>query len=126
MGAVSGVKAAPATPPENLSGEFPFSVCYPSEGTWTEAVQGMKEALHFIVIELHLQRGALPYDVAAALNFADSVPNALFSALSTRFSGTINTFGRIRYTFGAMEWGGIKTIGWRWTLEDVKIQSAVT
>lgn len=127
IAALSGIKAAPSVPPEQLSGEFPFSVAYPREGSWTQAVQGMKQALHTIVVEIHLQRGDLPSDVTAALPYGESVPNALFKALGTdRLGGAISTFGQIRYTFGALEWGGMATIGWRFFIEQVKIQSEVT
>jgi hypothetical protein len=124
---VTGIKAAPSVPPEQLSGEFPFSVAYPGEGNWTEAVAGLKQILAAIVVEIHFQRGDLPSDVTAALGYGDSIPNALFKKLGTdKFGGTISAFSNIRYTFGSMDWGSIKTIGWRFFLEGVKIQSAVT
>jgi hypothetical protein len=127
IGALEGIKAAPAAPPEQLSGEFPFSVCYPGEGDWNEAVAGLKQALHTIIVEIHLQRGDLPSDVTAALAYADSVPNALFKALGTdRLGGTISTFSGIHYVFGALDWGGMTNIGWRWSIQGVKIQSEVS
>lgn len=129
LAAISGVRAAPDYPPENMN-VFPFIVVYPGKGVWSSDVPGNKRWLGSVVVELHIARKDLPRDVKAALVYHESVPNALLKPVATsggdRFASTIATFGTIDEMFGALNWANTDTIGWRWTINGIKMQSVIS
>src|SRR3989304_8711270 len=122
---LSGIKLAPASPPEQAS-DFPFVTGYPGDGEHIETPAGLRTGLHNVIIELHVARRDLPFDYALAIPFVDSIPNLLFSNLTSKWAGKISTFDRISYRWGEMEWGSQKTLGIQFTVQGVKIQSAVS
>lgn len=126
LAGVSGIRKAPSKPPDQIN-LFPFAVTYPFTGRWTMAPAGSKTGLHDLVIELHVARKDLPRDYALAIAFAESIPNELFLRLKddSKWNGTIDTFGDVTYEFLPMTYGGVETLGWRFTVENVKIQSNV-
>lgn len=120
LAAVSGIRKAPANPEEQMN-VFPFAVVYPGDGESTFGVPGERLSLDSIVIEVHIARKDLPRDVATSLPFADSVPNALMSdMITTQWAGTIDTFESIGWTFTSLGWGGIETLGFRFTVNGIK------
>lgn len=124
---IEGLRGAPSEPPEQIN-VFPFVVIYVRGGVWQIGAPGVIRGLHDIVVELHVARRDLPRDVRAAMSYAESVPQILLGALSAkgdRFNGSISTFGRLSYTFGPMQWGGVDTVGFRWVLENVKTETAL-
>jgi hypothetical protein len=120
---VSGVRGAPAAVPEDIAA-YPFAVTYASGGVWEFGPAGDKKGLHSVTVELHVARKELPRDVAKAMPFGDTIPNALMR--DPTLGGTASTFGRIRYSFGPLGWGGMDTIGFRFVLEDIKVLSAIS
>ena len=129
IASISGIRSAPALPPEKMTaGVFPFVVAYPDTGTVEVNTPGEMKFLHNIVIEIHVARKDLPRDVDTLYPYAESVPNKIFTDVT--FGGAIQTFGALSYTFGVLNWGdgdtAIQTIGFRWTMEDVKILYIVT
>ncbi len=120
---ISGIREAPAYPPEQLE-LFPYAVAYSGGGVWEFGPAGDKKGLHNIVVELHIQRKALARDVSAAMAYSDSIPNILMK--NPTLSGTVNTFQSISYTFGPLGYGGIETIGFKFTISNVKMQTAIT
>ena len=129
LGALTGIRGAPDEPPEKIT-VFPFIVVYASSGEWRSDVPGNKIGLHVITIEIHVARKDLPRDVEKAMAYSESIPNAMLKAVATvggdKFASTISTFSRITYTFGPMDWGDLKTLGFRFRLEGVKMQSAIS
>ena len=128
LATISGIRAAPHEPPDQMSA-FPFIVCYPVSGEWNSDIPGSKKGLHNIVVELHIARKALPRDVAAALVYCDSIPNMLLKAVSPTgdlFNNSISTFERITYRFGNLGWGDTATVGFRFEILNVKLQSLIT
>ena len=119
VGALEGMRGAPHEPTESVQ-VFPFSRAYAGEGVIEMNELGMDRGLHSIVVEIHVGRQDLPRDVKKAMPYVDSVPAALLA--SPTLGGTVSTFGRIRYRFGPMAVGGEDTIGFRFWLEDVKVQ----
>ena len=121
IGALSGIRAAPHEPPESMSA-YPFAVAFVKSGNWTLGKPaGCMTGLHDIVVELHIARKDLARDYAAAMAYAKSVPNAIGSAWLVDVTMTsLDAIGSIAYEFGQMSWAGIDTIGWRWTIRDVK------
>ena len=122
---VSGIKTAPDYPPEKAS-DFPFLVTYPGDGllNWDTTEQFI--GLHTIVVEFHIARKDLPFDVQSALVFAESIPNALYAGFKDDSISTPQTFGAISYTFGALSWAGQDTVGFRWEVSGVKILTSIS
>jgi hypothetical protein len=127
--AISGIRAAPDQAPDQIN-LFPFVVAFPGPGRWYSNVPGNKILLASIIVELHVARKDLARDIQAAMEFAESIPNALLKPVATEtgdcFNNTIATFGEITYTFGPLGWGETDTFGWRWTINNVKLQSNIT
>ena len=121
-------RAAPDVTPSSEM-PLPFSICFPETGTW-EGEAGWKKGLHEIAIEMHVgPQTEQSRSIAAAMVYASSFPNLLFKnprLPSAAFPlGTVDIVIGIRYLFGKMDWGELKTIGWHWTIQ-VKMQSGIT
>lgn len=115
---ITGINSAPLYPPENV-GTFPFCTTHASSGYWGFGPGGGIKGMHTIVIEIHIARKDLPLDVQVTMPFGDLVAEVLLA--DPTLGGTVSTFGRLSYTYGAMAWGELLTIGWRISLEEVKI-----
>lgn len=124
VGALSGIRGAPDEPPESIN-VFPFAVAYARDGTY-EQQKGMMKGLHNVVVELHVARKDLARDVQAAMGYAKSVPNAILDAQEDGNLAAASWLGRISYTFGPMAWAGQETIGFRFVIEDVRTEDAIT
>ncbi len=125
---LSGVRAAPGYAPDKLD-PFPFAVVYPGAGVWQfGATPGEKKALASIIVEMHVARKDLPKDLEKAMAFGDTVPNLLMGKLisDNKWNGKIDTFENITYTFGVLGWNGLMTIGYRWTVNNIKLRSNIT
>ena len=127
--AVSGVRAAPDEPPDQIS-HFPFVACFPESGYYTPgAPAGMMQGLHNIVVEVHVQRQDMMRGYRESMRFAKSIPNAVLNALGGASLNTISTIGGVRYTYGVLDWGlgdnATQTMGFRFVLEDVKTQDVM-
>lgn len=123
LGVLTGIRGAPDAPPEQIN-VFPFIVVYPTGGEWIFGTAGEKKGLHDVVIELHVARKDLPRDVVTALGYAESIPNAIMK--DPTFGGYASTFGSIDYDFGPLGWGGMETIGFKFTIRRLKMMSAIT
>ena len=121
-GAVSGIRAAPDYLPESLN-IFPFLVCYAGTGSFEYSPAGVMKGLHNIILELHVARHDLPRDTKSAMQYSDSIPKAIMA--DPTLGGTVSTIGRITYTFGGMQYGDQMTLGFRFTLEGVKLQTTI-
>lgn len=125
--ALPGVRDAPDYPPEEL-GNYPFALGYVGGGVWKFGPTGVKKGLHTIVVELHVARKDLSKDIKSAMVFSDSIPNLLMSKLlnDNKWNNTIDTFEQITYTFGSLGWNEVATIGFRFRVEGIKMESATT
>lgn len=120
--AVSGVRAAPDYPPDQMS-EYPFAVTMARAGRFDFGVAGESKGLHDLVVQLHIARKDLPVDVQAAMGYSDSVPLAIMGDVT--LGGNVSTFQRISYEFGEMEYAGVQTVGFRWVIEGCKLRSNI-
>jgi hypothetical protein len=120
--AVSGIRVVPDDPPDSMN-IYPFAVVYPGSGTWDQGVPGERLGLCSLIVELHVARRDLPTAVQHALTFADTVPDALMA--DPTLTGSVSTYGVIEWTFGPLAWGDTPTIGWRYTLTNVKIREDI-
>jgi len=121
---VSGLRQVPVNPPETMSVET-FAIVYPSTGSIEIAPIGTRTALHNIAIDVLTTRTDLARNIAALKPFIDTVANALMLEVSTggdMFSSTIETFGRLSYSWVATDYGGVPVVGYHFVMEETKIQ----
>lgn len=121
VGDVTGVKFAPDYPPDS-AGDFPFAVTYLERFRVEQNTPQDVRALHTVRVELHVARKDLPEDVYTLLPFFETVTAAIINYLLT------NTYAHagITGTFGELGWDDTKTIGFLWTIQDVKIVTALS
>lgn len=122
---VDGVRSAPTEPPEQAS-VFPFVVGWPGEGTFSPGPMPSMTGLHTIVLELHVNRQSLSFDMARIKPLITAIPLAIYAALLAGTLTSSQTFASIRYNLAVMEYAGIKTLGYRFALEGLKTQEDVT
>ncbi len=113
---VAGIKQAPEYPPENIN-DFPFAICYARDGSWDWDSFGSVRCVANVVLEVHVARKDLPYDIERAMVFSDSVPEAILA------DDTLSNCGyelrdELTWTFGPMRWGAQteNTVGFRWVI----------
>jgi hypothetical protein len=123
--ATAGAYEAPVDPPEGNAG-FPFSVCYPGSGTIRTETQGARRELSSLVLDYHLNRQNLPTEVQTAEAFLEAFPDLLID--DPTLNGSVETIRfdeGIAYQFGQMEYAGVETIGFRFSIP-VKLRRATT
>lgn len=115
VGAVTGVRFAPDTPPEQSAISDVVGYCYPGTGSFTEITAGRAAGRHTLHLVILTPRRHLRTDYARIIGLGDTVPRALLSAGT--MSGVVLQIDAIRYTFGQQEWGGQSEIGWMFELD---------
>ena len=125
VGAISGIRGAPDEPPDSINA-FPFAVCFVDTGEYLIGPPQVMTGLHTIIVELHVARKDLERDVQRAMVYAKSIPNAIFAAHAASTFTAFQTLTTITYEFGPLDWGDLQTIGFRFRLEGVKSQDAIT
>lgn len=126
--AISGIKGASDYLPEQLPAVENWVVTYPGESVFMGGVPAVyMTALYNVVIELHTPRKILPKAVKKVIAYFDDIPNALFDDLyDGKLNNTVSTFGDITSSgLIAMNYAGIDTVGFRYTVRDIKIQTAI-
>ena len=122
---ISGIRSAPEVPPESTD-LFPFVVTYPGAGNYHQGPFKVMTALHNITVELHVEKKDLPRNFGTVMDLIDVIPYELMKLLNASGFSTISTFGNIEYSFGTMSWNDVETIGVRYTITDVKVQTTIT
>ena len=85
----------------------------------------MMKQLGSIIVELHMSRKELPRDVEKVMTYNESIPNGIL--VDTTLGGNCSTCGPVASSgLIAMEYGGIPTLGIRYTVLNVKLQTALT
>jgi len=133
IGTVSGIKAAPDYPPEDMS-VFPFSAAFEGSGTWewytSDDTYGSMRGLLSIIVEVHLARIDLPKDAMKAAFYSDAIPNAIMKGVRlNRLNGTVSAIGKIDSSgLIPMSWGSEakNTIGYRFVVSGINIKSDIT
>lgn len=122
--AVPGLEGLTEEPREQLN-RNPMLVAYPGTGDWQLGTASggasgrpMRWCRPLLYVEVHVVRKDLPRDFRKLLPFGDSVPAAIYAAYARdRLGGTVVLLHRVSFTFGALGWGEVETIGWRFTVE---------
>ena len=122
---ISGIRSAPEVPPESTD-LYPFVVTYPGGGDYHQGPAQVMTGMHNITVELHVERKDLPRNYSTVLDLIDVIPYELMKLLNAGGFSTLSTFGNIEYSFGAMSWNEVETIGVRYTITDVKVQTTIT
>jgi hypothetical protein len=106
---------APDTPPETNAISDVVGYCYPGTGSFTEITAGRASGRHTLHLVILTPRRNLRTDYARVIGLGDTVPRALLTAGT--LAGTTLQINEVRYTFGALEWGGQQEFGWLFELE---------
>lgn len=127
--AISGINGASDYLPEQLPEVENWVVLYPGNTRFIGGEPaGYMTTLYDVVIELHTTRNTLPQAIKRIIPYFDDIPNALFDDLFNGYmNGTVSTIGEITSTgLVAMNYAGIDTIGFRYTVTGIKLQTAVS
>lgn len=127
--AITGIKGVSNYLPEALPTAENWVVIYPGQSEFIGGQPaGMMTALYSVVIEIHVPRATLPNSIAKVMPFFSAIPNALYDDLFDGYmSNTVSTIGNITSTgLISMNYAGIDTVGFRYTVNDIKLQSVVS
>jgi hypothetical protein len=120
VAAVTGIKAAPASPPDAPSGQWPLSIAFPSAGRFEGGGNVQLAGYHTIVVQIHYTRADLARAYATIAPYLETVVAAI--AASPTLSSTVTAIaGPVLYSFGAMTFASVDTIGWQFDVP-VKIR----
>ena len=123
IGALTGIREAPTYPGDKLP-PLPSSFCFVASGEWKQQPAGARTGLHVLRLQIYWDRKDLARDVTKAMVYVETIPNAIMADYT--LGGTEDTVvDPITYTFGAMEWTGMQTIGYSYDIT-VKIMEAIT
>lgn len=117
VGAVTGVRDAPTTPPDGWPGGV-TALCTPAIGSSEETTAGRMrddETLHLLVATARVN---VRTDWDALLPLGLAVPAALL--VDQTLSGVILHDRQIRRSFGEFEWAGQQLMGWRFEIDVVR------
>ncbi len=127
--AITGVKGASDYLPEALPTTENWVVIYPGE---TEFIggepAGYMTTLYTVVIEIHTPRVNLPHAIERLIPFFEDIPNAIYDDLFDGYlNGTVSTLGTITSEgLISLNYAGIDTIAFRYRVNDIKIQTAIS
>jgi len=126
----------PDSPPEQLSGfQFPAIIVYSRNGEFRwdshsslDPSKPVAGGFRTVTVDVHLAREDLEINFAEAVKYADLVPMKLMDAFldpEKALHEMAVTLGRgdgtngapIRYLFSAMTYGGVKTIGFQFSVD---------
>jgi len=119
VGAVTGIRFAPDTPPEENAISGVSGYCYPGTGSFTEITTGRASGLHTLHLAILTPRRNLRTDYARIVALGDTVPRALLSAGT--LAGAVIQTNSLRYTFGELQWGGGAEFGWLFEVDVLAI-----
>lgn len=112
VGAISGIKSAPSSPPESMN-SFPFLICYPDSGEYSMEFAGEDKGLHKINLELYFNRSNLPSAVTLMTPFIKLIKDAIKSDMT--FGGSVDTVvasnnSKISYSVLSVEYADIECL----------------
>lgn len=116
--ALPGIVSAPESIPENSSA-FPFAITYERYGELIPRASAWGDDIVTLVTEMHVSRQFLGVAINTAMELRDPFLKALIE--DPTLGGAVSVVNAIRRTFGAMEYAGQKTVGYRFEI-DVKVR----
>ncbi len=115
--AVPGMKQVPSGPIEDI-GLFPFGVAYERSASTNGLAYGSADDLVTLWVEIHVSRVLLQEAIIQAMALRTPFLKSLIG--DPTLGNTVSTVNDIRRTFGALKWGWVETIGYRFEI-DVKV-----
>jgi uncharacterized protein YbjT (DUF2867 family) len=112
---ISGIRVAPDIPAEQAAGSGVTAYCYPGTGEYALLTAGREQVTHILHLIILTPRAHLRSDWARVIGLGDAVQRALLTDSTLLATGQM--IDSIRYTFGALEWGGQSEFGWLFELE---------
>lgn len=114
----AGATEAPTLPFET-NAVFPFSICYPANGTFAGQSGGWEKDLTTVYLDVHFNRINLPTDVEAVIGYLDDFKPLLIA--DPTLGGTVSTLQMsdtqpIPWEFGQMKYADQDTIGLRFRI----------
>jgi hypothetical protein len=110
---ISGVKQAPATPTER-AGAYPFVIAYEDEGEIANWQAGRADDVFTVFVEFHVARKLLQEDITQAMALRDPFLSAVLA--DPTLGGSVELVQSIYRKFGYLEYGSVRTIGYRFAL----------
>ena len=123
VGAISTVRQAFEYPPDKLPTGISV-VIYPESGEWNFNTNLQKRAMHQIAIDVITPHRDTARDMETLSPLIDSIPNAILKDGAT-INGTVDTMGSITYELITLAVNDINYIGYRFHINDIKIQTAI-
>lgn len=115
-------------PPETLdAADFPAAVIPPElTGEFRWGPRTAKQNLVTLPLEIHVARQDLATDIAASLDLGEAVADAIMATqnASSALNGTVEAIETIKYSYRAMAWSNVATLGWRFDIT-VRMQSTL-
>jgi hypothetical protein len=119
LSALQGIKAAPKYATDQPS-DLPYIWILPGGGRWAMESGGYLKGMRSIVVELHLKKAELKVTTEEAMKYAELIPQTILADVT--LGGTVSTIGDVTDTgLVLMKFGTLETVGFKWTIEDVKI-----
>jgi len=119
---IQGIRSAPAGVPENDQGIYPFFVAWNGGGDIDANDYSFQTGLWTITGQLHFSGKDLYRTEEFASKFPELIVNELLSQTNYNLGGYCETFGNIVISnFHPMVWGEIKTLGYEFAINRVKI-----
>lgn len=118
---MTGIKEAPEAATEAAS-QYPFVISYPDQGDFQFQTKGWGVGIHRLITEFHFSRQSLPAAITKSLPYFEIFVDLLLADVS--LNNTVESVNSVNYRFGQLEYSGVKTLGWIFTLT-VKIPRSV-
>lgn len=124
---LTGIRGAPALPPDNINA-FPFAVCHAVSGNVSSESYPNKRGLHKIAIDVHVSFKDTAREFGVLMPYLESVTDLLYSKLwsDDLWNGTIDTFESVDYTFVQLTYGGVQTHALQFVINGVKIRGVIS
>ena len=120
---ITGIRSAPAGVPDNDHGIYPFFVAWNGGGEVGTMDDGWQIGLWNIVGQLHFSRADLYRTEAYSSTFPALIVDTLLARSNYNLGGYCETFGKVSVSnFKPLVWGDVQTLGYEFTIQDVKIQ----
>lgn len=123
LGAIDGIRKAADYPPTTQTVD-PLIIIYPGTTTATTNTPGEAKYLFNMVVELHITLRSLPRDVEKTVSYLEPILNVLMS--DPTFGGLVDTYDTITADFTPMTYGGVDTIGFRFSINGLKYRTPIT
>lgn len=119
---VPGVQQVPETIADNAAA-WPFVIAYPASGNSSWRSQTHRIENFTLIVELHItaMQEETAVNMQEAMSYHETVPAAIKTAEIAGELSNVDSLGNMDWTFGAMDIGGVDTIGFRWNINNVII-----